>query len=64
MTQKAAPCDPPAAKKIDERRHTVLGIRMTTERAREVKVEAAKRSTSVAKLFEEVWQVYCRSENQ
>ena len=64
MTQQAAPCDPPAAEKIDERRHTVLGIRMTIERAREVKIEAAKRSTSVAKLFEEVWQVYRRSQSQ
>jgi hypothetical protein len=64
MRQQAAPGDPPMAEKVDERRHTVLGIRMTIERAREVKVEAAKRGTSVAKLFEEVWQFYHRSQNQ
>ncbi len=53
---------PQAGVKADKRRHTILGIRMTIERAREVKVEAVKRDISVATLFEEVWQSYCRGQ--
>jgi hypothetical protein len=47
--------------KTGAQRHTVLGIRMTTELATDVKVEAAKRGMSVATLFEEVWQSYVRA---
>jgi hypothetical protein len=60
MKRSAAAGKPQAKGKVEERRHTVLGIRMTTERATDVKVEAAKRGISVATLFEEVWQSYVR----
>jgi hypothetical protein len=35
-----------------------LGVRMTSEKAREAKVEAAARRMSVATLFDEIWQAY------
>jgi hypothetical protein len=44
-----------------KRRHAVLGIRMTIQRATDVKVEAAERGMSVATLFEEIWQIYVRA---
>lgn len=40
------------------RRTETLGVRVTTDRVREVKVEAAARGMSVAALFEEMWQAY------
>jgi hypothetical protein len=40
------------------RRTDTLGVRMTPDRVREVKVEAAARGMSVAALFEEIWQAY------
>ena len=40
------------------RRATTLGVRMTPDRVREVKVEAAARGMSVAALFEEIWRTY------
>ncbi len=43
----SAPAGKPQTQgKADKRRHTVLGMRMTNERATDVKVEAAKRGMS------------------
>ena len=36
----------------------MVGIRMTPDREREVKVEAAQRGISVADLFDEIWTDY------
>ncbi|WP_198382989.1 hypothetical protein [Roseomonas sp. KE2513] len=41
-----------------ERRLALLGVRMTTERIIEVKVEAARKGMSVADLFEVIWKGY------
>jgi hypothetical protein len=38
----------------------MVGIRMTPERASEVKVEAPHLGISVAALFEENWEAYVR----
>lgn len=39
-------------------RCAMVGIRMTPDREREVKVEAAQRGISVADLFDEIWTDY------
>jgi hypothetical protein len=39
-------------------REKVLGIRVSPALARAVKMEAARRGTTVANLFEEFWQTY------
>lgn len=43
------------------KRTKILGVRMNAEYVVEVKSEAAIRKVSVAKLFEEMWQIYLRN---
>jgi hypothetical protein len=43
-------------------RNKLLGVRVTAALKTKVKVEAARREISVARLFEEMWQGYLERE--
>jgi len=43
---------------LADTRCAMVGIRMTTDREREVRIEAAQRGLSVAVLFDEIWTDY------
>jgi hypothetical protein len=58
MTDQPAGCGTRVNEVRRPRRTDTLGVRMTPNRVREVKVEAAARGMSVAALFEEIWQAY------
>ena len=44
-----------------QRRYPRLGMRMTPEREKDVKVEAASYGMLVAALFDEIWEAYLRA---
>jgi hypothetical protein len=46
-----------------EQRTELLGIRVTAERRREIKVEAARRGLTIAELLEELWRDYLERKN-
>ena len=52
----------PASHDQTERR-LVLGIRVTPDLRRQVKVEAARRGLTLAQLFEEMWKAYAERED-
>lgn len=58
MTEQPPGCETRGNEVGGLRRTDTLGVRMTPDRVREVKVEAAARGMSVAALFEELWQAY------
>lgn len=47
-----------------KQRQRILGVRMTQERQTELKSEAARRGISVADLFEEMWNLYRKSQKE
>lgn len=52
----------PASQTYTERRQ-VLGIRVTPDLRRQVKVEAARRGLTLAQLFEKMWEAYAERED-
>lgn len=52
----------PASQNYTERRQ-VLGIRVTPDLRRQVKVEAAQRGLTLAQLFEKMWEAYAERED-